>query len=113
MLVGLEVALEVVVVGSSERRGTSVITHLRREPPLDRCNSAHAVRRMDTGARSRHRCGGNVLVAVDEEWVRLPTADRTHCASGLVVGSVNGCSICFTLHIDAPNRGIKGPLQWR
>lgn len=109
MLADLEVVQEVVVVGSSERRGTSVITHLRREPPLDRCNSAHAVRRMDTGARSRHRCGGNVLVAVDEEWVRLPTTHRTHCAAGLVVDGVMDGDVCFTLHIDAPNQRIRGP----
>jgi hypothetical protein len=88
----------------------SVVTHPRREPPLDRRDPALPVCWMDSGAGAGHWCGGNVLVAVDEEGVGLPAADRTHRAAGLVVDGVNDGYVCFTLHIDAPNQRITKPL---
>lgn len=113
MLAGSEVEREEVAGRSSERRGTSVVTHPRREPPLDWRDPTLPIHRMNAGAGSSHRRGGNILIAVDEEGIGLPATYRTHYAAGLMVGSMDGCSICFTLHIDAPNRGIRGPLRWR
>jgi hypothetical protein len=94
--------------GSVDGLYSSVVTHPCREPPLDRRDSALAIDWMNGSAGARHWRGGHIFIAVDEEGIGLPTADRAHSAAGLVVGSVNGCSICFTLHIDAPNRGIRG-----
>jgi hypothetical protein len=90
--------------GSVDGLYSSVITHPRRESPLDRCDSAHAVRRVNAGASSRHRRGSHVFIAVDEKGVGLPAANWTHRATGLVVDDVADCDICFTLHIDAPNQ---------
>jgi hypothetical protein len=63
---------------------------------------------MDGGAGAGHWRGGNVLIAVDEEGIGLSTRQPDSSRRELMVGSMDGCSICFTLHIDAPNRGIIG-----
>jgi hypothetical protein len=112
MLAGLEV-VRAEVAGRSLGSRTLVVTHPRRKPSLYRRDPTLLICRVYAGASAGHRRGGYVLVAVDEEGIRLPAANRTHCAASLVVDDMPDGNVCFTLHIDAPNRGIIDPLRWR
>lgn len=112
MSAGLEVEREVVAGRFSGSR-TSVITHLRWKPALDRRYSTLPIDRMNAGASLGYRRGGYIFIPMDEEGVGLTAADRTHCAPGLVIDDVPNGNVCFTLHTDAPNRGIRGSCMWR
>src|SRR4051812_3751456 len=79
--------------GSVYELYSSVVTHLRRESPLDRRDSALAIDWMNSSAGTGHWCGSHIFIAVDEKGIGLPAADRAHCASGLVADGVANGSV--------------------
>jgi hypothetical protein len=95
----------------------SVRSTTRRRPTLNRSDAADTMHLgHDARLRPLHRRGGNVLVAVDDEWIGTPTADWAHVAASLVIGSMNFFvmrasllrpvteGVCVLSHVKAPTK---------